>query len=196
MNEGTGLNDQGGSLSISRSTFFNNQGGGILVGASATPIAFDITNTFIYRNGDSGGASVGGVSLVPGAGGSTPNRFEFNTVVDNQVKDSALVAGGVLCDLGAFHAPNNLIARNSVGGDATKPNANMLGACTYPSSTLASAVTGFNFKTSEASPYDYHIQSGSSVIGKATTPSTVTVDFDNQPRPANAGDQGADQYKP
>jgi hypothetical protein len=196
--EGVGINDQAGSLIVSRSTIASNQGGGIAAGTTASPIAFDITNSFIYRNGDPGNASVGGASLNPISiiGGSKPNRFEFNTVIDNQVKDSTLVAGGVLCDQAGFTAPNNLIARNSVGGMATKPNANTTGVCTYPTSTVAQTVTGLNFKTSETSPYDYHLLVGSSVIGKATTPSAVTVDFDNQPRPANAGDQGADQYKP
>lgn len=66
----------------------------------------------------------------------------------------------------------------------------------YPTSTIDQAVTALKFRIPDRSPYDYHIQPGSSAIGKATTPSSVTVDFDNQPRPANASDQGADQYTP
>lgn len=191
-NDGVGISHQGGSLTISRSTISDNQGGGISTGV--TSITFDITNSFIYRNGDSGTSLVGGVSLTPLTGSAS--RFEFNTVVDNQVKDSTLLTGGVLCDQAGFTAPNNIIARNSVGGDPTKSNANTVGACMYPTSATVTAVTGLNFKASENKPYDYHIQSGSSAIGKATTPSSITIDFDNQPRPPNTSDQGADEYKP
>jgi hypothetical protein len=192
-NQGAGIACSSTTLAVSRSTISGNQGGGISL--SGLNAVVDITNNFIHHNG-SAGASVGGASLLPLLGGTTPSRFEFNTVVDNQIKDSMLLSGGVICDQTGFAAPNNLFVRNSVGGSTTKSNANTAGACTYPASTTAQTVTGLNFKASESSPYDYHILAGSSVIGKATTPSTVTVDFDNQPRPANAGDQGADQYKP
>lgn len=192
-NQGAGIACSGTTLAITRSTISGNQGGGIsITGVNAV---LDITNNFIHHNG-SGGSTIGGASLLPSVGGTTPSRFEFNTIVDNQIKDSSLLSGGVFCDQAGFAAPNNLIARNSVGGDGDQANANTVGACTYPTSTVAPAVTGLNFKASESSPYDYHIQAGSSVIGKATIPSTVTVDFDNQPRTPNASDPGADQYKP
>lgn len=191
--DGAGINCQSGSLTISRSTLSSNKGGGI--STALLPITFDITNTFFHHNGDSGNSIVGGASLIPLPGSAS--RFEFNTIVDNQVKDSVAISGGVFCDQTGFAAPNNIIARNSVNNDATRSNANTLGACPYPTSTIAQTmVTAFRFRSPDNSPYDYHIQSSSSAIGKATTRSSITVDFDNQPRPTSASDQGADQYTP
>ncbi|TMQ06364.1 MAG: right-handed parallel beta-helix repeat-containing protein [Deltaproteobacteria bacterium] len=189
-NQVVGINFSGGSLTISKSEIYSNQGGGVSIGASMT---FDITNSFIYRNGSSN-AMVGGVAL-PLLAGST-SRFEFNTVVDNQIQNSTTLSGGVTCDKAGFTAPNNIIARNLVNNDPNKMTSNTLGLCAYPTSTVSPTVTALKFSSPDTALYNYHITAGSSAINQATTPSTITVDFDNDPRPKSASDQGADQYKP
>jgi len=188
-NEQAGVECSGGSLTVTGSTISANRGGGI----TAVTGSFDITNNFIVENGDRSSAVVGGVFLEPSP--STTNRFEFNTVADNHIRDSiSAPAGGVACNVAAFTAPNNILARNDVNGDVSRSNANFAGPCTYPTSTIATAVPMLQFVAPDADPPNYHIQTGSVAIGLATTPTTVVVDFDGQPRPgATANDQGADE---
>ena len=191
-NQNIGVFSMSGAVTISASTIASNQGGGIF--ATGANSSFDIVNTYIYRNGDSN-ASVGGAALSPIIGSS--NRFEFNTVVDNQIKQSSITSAGVQCDIVGFSAPNNLIARNAVNGSTTQPNANTIGLCDYPTSTVSPSVTDLKFAAAEGEPYNYHLTAGSSAIDQAKTPSTITVDADGNPRPQGpASDQGADELPP
>ena len=182
------ISTSGGSLTISRTNVSGNQGGGI----SAINGSFDITNTFITRNGDSSVSAVGGASLASAAG--SVNRFEFNTVADNLVKNGGFLSGGVACDIAGFAASNNIIAHNFINNDATQANANTNGLCVYPTSTVAASLTGLNFASPSNIPYDYHLLPGSSAIDAATTPSMIHVDGDGNVRPQGAAnDQGADE---
>jgi len=189
-NAGGGISASGGALNVSQSTISGNTGGGISVtGAGAT---FDITNNFIYRNGNNTNASTGGVDIGVAAPGAS--RLEFNTIVDNQATSGSLNAGGVRCSATTFAAPNNIIVRNLVGASTTDSNAQTLGSCTYPTSTVASTVTGLAFVRPDATPFDYHLTAGSSAIDQATTPTTVTFDVDGDARPQGvAPDIGADE---
>jgi hypothetical protein len=190
-NAGGGIAASGGTLSISRSTISGNAGGGITVaGAGAR---FDITNSFITRNGNPSTSDVGGVSLSTS---TTGNRFEFNTVVDNGIRNNPLSAGGVVCSVTAFTAPNNVIARNFVNNDPGQANSNTIGLCTYPTSAIATTVNALQFVSADNTPFDYHLMAGSTAIDQATTPTTVTNDFDGDTRPQGpAPDQGADEVR-
>ena len=189
-NTGGAMSIVGGALTLSQSTINGNAGGGILV-SNAT---FDISNNFIYRNGNSTTATVGGASLAPMA--SSASVFAFNTVVDNQIQNSGALAGGVFCDTSGFAAVNNIVVRNYVSNDANRANANTSGICTFPSSAVAASVTGLSFVRPDDNPYDYHLLAGSSAIDQATTASLVVVDADGDVRPQGAQkDIGADEYK-
>jgi hypothetical protein len=187
-NQGRAISSSG-NLTVSQTTIFGNAGGGIAIsGVGAT---FNITNNLIFRNGNSTTATVGGVALTASVGA---NVFAFNTVVDNQVQNGALIAGGVLCDIAGFAAANNIIVRNFVNNNPNLANSNTSGLCTYPTSTISPAVSGLNFVSPDDAPYDYHLMRGSTAIDQATTSSNLSVDIDGDIRPqGNARDQGADE---
>jgi Right handed beta helix region len=190
-NQGLGLSAQGGAVTISQSTISGNVGGGI----SVTGATFEITNNFIYRNGNSTTATVGGASIAPMA--SSASVFAFNTVADNQIQNSGALAGGVFCDTSGFAAANNVVVRNYVNNDPNRANANTSGICTFPTSTISVSLAGIAFVRPDDNPYDYHLGAGSSAIDQATTPSAVAVDADGDARPQGAQkDIGADEYKP
>jgi hypothetical protein len=192
-NQGRGISSSGGSLTISQSTISSNTGGGISV--AGTGAIFAIANNYIFRNGDQDMGTFGGVNLGVTTAGLS--RFEFNTVVDNRAATGAIRGGGLVCDIIGFAAPNNIIARNSVGGSTSAPTAQTLGACTYPTSRIQNDVSLFNFESSDNAPFSYKLMAGSSVIDQATTPSAIDIDHDGDPRPqGQEKDIGADEHRP
>lgn len=182
---------KGSTIIVSRSAVFANAGGGILTDATTT---YNITNSFIYRNG-ADDAMVGGVSL--GATSSGLNRFEMNTVIDNRASTTAN-AGGLHC-AAALRAPNNLIVRNYAGNLTGVLNSNKtsIGGCNLDESLIATDVTNLAFVMSEGTgPWDYHIGPGSMAIDRGVA-SDVAVDFDGDARPfSGTFDFGADEYAP
>jgi len=190
-NAGQGISMDGGTLRVSRSAIYNNSGGGILVGNAGT---FDITNCFIFRNGDDTNATVGGVSLSTTAAGASV--FSFNTIVDNRIRNITASAGGIFCDIPEFVASNNIIARNFRNklSDQNNSNTYPLSPCVDLTSTITLDVSGLNFVSPENAPYDYHLKQGSAAIDQAMTPSMLAIDIDGDSRPqGNARDQGADE---
>lgn len=190
-NVGGGISASGGALTVSQCTISGNAGGGISVTGAAT---FNITNNFIYRNGDTDNGTFGGVNLGVTAAGA--NRFEFNTVIDNRASAGATRVGGVLCDIVSFAAANNIVARNTVGGSATAANAQTLGNCSYPTSKIQMDVSGLGLASPDMTPYSYKLTATSSAIDQATTSSPIVVDHDGDARPQGAQkDIGADEAK-
>ncbi len=190
-NDGNGLSATGGAITMSRSTVATNGAGGITI--SGTGTTFSITNNFIYRNGDQDTGTYGGVNLGIATAGS--NVFAFNTVTDNR---AAINSAGVICNVATLSAPNNIIARNALGGSTTVTNAQTTGACTYPTSIIQNDVAGLNFADSEApAPFSYKLMAGSTAIDFATTTSPIDVDHDGDSRPQGTQkDCGADEFAP
>jgi hypothetical protein len=165
-NQAGGISAAGGAtVTVSQSTISGNQAGGISVTGVGT--TFAITNNYIFRNGDQDMGIFGGVNLGIATAGTS--RFEFNTVVDNRAASGATRSGGLICDIVGFSAPNNIIARNSVGGSTTAPTAQTLGACTHPTSRVQSDISTLNFLSPDNAPFSYKLMSGSSAIDTAQT---------------------------
>jgi hypothetical protein len=191
-NQGVGISVAGGSLTLSQSDVAQNTGGGVSV--SGVGVTFDITNNFIYRNGDPDNGTFGGLSLGIAVAGT--NRLEFNTIMDNR---AAINSGGVVCNATAFAGPNNIIARNVLGMSTTAPGAQASpNGCTYPTSRMQDDASGLAFVDSEApAPFDYRLMGSSNAIDQALTPSTVTIDHDGKPRPIGSQkDVGAFEFRP
>jgi hypothetical protein len=191
-NQGNGITAVGGSLTVSQSVISTNQGGGIIMTGSGT--LFTIKNNFIYQNGNSATASVGGLSLVP----TGTSSLEFNTIVDNRAKIAGTSAGGIFCDEPGFVAAHNLIFRNTGG---TNGNVQTVGVCTYGDSfnmTGASIVDNApGFAHPNALPYDYHLTATSPTSIVDAAGACTGVDFDGDTRPIGAAcDLGADERKP
>ncbi len=189
-NNARGITTSGGSVSISRSNIVENSSGGIVLQNGS----FEVTNNVIARNGDNLFGDSGGIAIIGGASGGS--RIEFNTIVDNRLKSSA-TGGGISCNIGGFQAANNVIARNSINGDTVVAGAQTTGSCTYPSSKIQADLSGLLFVSADASPFDYHLQVGSSLIDQAVTMSDIDIDIDGDARPTgSASDIGADEFVP
>jgi len=181
-----------GTLDLSRSQVYSNPVGGISLAKNAS---FDITNNFIHHNGTDA-TTFGGVAI----GTTGQSTFEFNTVVDNDANMGGANVGGVVCTATGFHAPNNIIARNTLKGSATMANANVsaMSPCDFTGSAIQNDLTSFAFANPDAAAgWDYHIGSASSAKDASTVPSLISEDVDSQPRPYGpAKDLGADEYHP
>lgn len=183
-----------GSLTISRSTISNNQGGGVSILGGT----FAVVGNVFYNNGGIN-TSIGGIAI------STPqnpaNRLEFNTFSRNQVQDG--LGAAIQCAAGAmFTARNNIMSENG-----TLTNAEQVGgSCKHaysiarPGTPLPPAQNNTSSDPAfvDAAKGDLHIQPGSLARHAADPTSDLTgiasQDIDGDPRVAPA-DIGADQVK-
>ena len=178
------------ALVVSRSIISRNRRGGISLMGQAT---YDITNNFVFRNGNDGDGDFGGMRLAPISVGS--NRVRHNTIAFNDCRVDATpsYAGGLYCTNGV--APNNLVF-NNYAGNATQPNAQYAGNCDTAGSMIDIGTASVHFVSPIAEPFDYHLANVSSAAMDVGTPSDVNVDFDGQPRPLGQPDVGADELYP
>lgn len=179
------------ALAVHKSTIATNHGGGV----NGTGGIFDITNNFIYRNGNDASGEFGGLRLdttLPG------NRVIHNTIVRNDSNPTAnpLYAGGFFCRGGGSFV-NNLIT-NNFAGSATQPNAQIGGTCDLTGSLISNDDTAAHFVSPITLPYNYHLadRTSSAVNSGVTSPAPEMEDFDGDPRTDGAPDVGADEFKP
>ena len=187
-NAGHGVESHGCELRIERSTLRGNLRGGLL----ADGARFEVTNSFLVRNGDDA-AVVGGARLE----GSATSRFEHNTVADNQIADG--LAAGLDCAGGAV-LRNNIIYGNIAGTALDDDDEQVDGNCGHEYSLIGPRPEPGDGNVTPAPPRfadpdggDYHLTDGSPAIDSAAA-SDVLVDHDGEPRPAGDGpDIGADE---
>lgn len=182
-----GIYVQDGQLIADRSVIAENRGGGIKVDTGRKAI---VTNSFIVGNKVGGGIS----ALQPTA----DSRFEFNTIVDNVGGNTALDAGGIICNTAAASARHNIIYRNTGGSNGMVQK---LGVCNSTGSfELAAGPTDdtLKFKSDATTPKDYHLTTASPASVR-DVPGLVCAglkDFDGDDRPQGAAcDLGADELK-
>lgn len=176
-----GIENKGGFLNVARSRIEENSTGGIALDAAS---AFSITNTMIVRNGSPASAR-GGVSIAATTTGM--NRFEHNTVADNQVKPAAAVGGGVSCTLTNFMELGHSIFAGNTPPDTV--------GCD-PATSLREPDADALMFVSRVPPYDYHLKLGSPAIDQVEV-SGLSDDIDGQFRPQGVRkDFGADEYRP
>jgi len=184
----------GASITLSRSVFFSNKGGGIKV----TNGTFVIVGNSFAANGDVG-SSVGGVSINTTT--SDPmNRIEFNTISSNATMSGK--APGVDCTVGTGSS-TIAIARNNIIWDN---NGNMepqvAGTCKHAYSDIGILTFGGESDGGNnlSEPpmfieaiYNLHLQSTSPMIGRADPNAKLdgvaAQDFDGNARikPADIG---------
>ncbi|MEZ4376537.1 MAG: hypothetical protein R3B07_37380 [Polyangiaceae bacterium] len=176
-----------GELTVSRSMIANNMGGGVEV---ANNMKFTIMNSFIVGN-----VTRGGLNIINPRVGSV---LRCNTIVDNISGNTALDAGGVLCNNAAFTFSDSLIYRNAAGPNGFQQT---VGACVFSGSYVSpndmADPNVLNF-AKDTVPRDYHLTSASPALVKnvATAVCTGLVDYDGDPRPSGgACDLGADEVK-
>ncbi|MEZ4363392.1 MAG: right-handed parallel beta-helix repeat-containing protein [Kofleriaceae bacterium] len=192
-NAGGGIVTSNSNVTLSRCLVLENTLGGLALSGGS----FDVTNTYIARNGGAA-SSFGGVQLTNMTVGT--HRFEFNTVTAN----SAMVGtSGVVCALvnQPIGLSNNIVYGNLGAGAGTQVS----GAnCTWTYSDIGPdplQVSGEGilnvdpaFSTSGAQAYS--LSDGSMVKDMADPNATLMIDFDGDARPQGARrDMGADEVK-
>ena len=178
-------------LSIERSIVSHNRAGGISLMGSGS--SYDITNNFVFRNGNDANGAFGGLRLAPTSSGNNKVRHNTITFNDSQVDANPLYAGGLYCTNGT--AANNLIFAN-YAGNTTQPNAQFAGNCDTTGSIIDNGGTQMHFVSPIAAPFDYHLANVASPAIDVAISSDVSVDFDGQARPNGQPDVGADELYP
>jgi hypothetical protein len=173
------------SVSIEETRIDSNAGGGVLLTGSD----FSIVNTFITRNGNSGG-SFGGVQIASDPPHPASARFLFNTVAYNIATSNA----GVQCNNTApIAAADSIVIGNG-------PSAQVSGACFWTYSNISPAVFGDGNTAASASfkdvsHGDFHLADFSSCIDSADPMMMEGTDFDGDSRPSGLrADIGADEW--
>lgn len=191
-NQGGGISIAGGQLVLSRAKVIGNPGGGISISAAQ----FDITNCVIAGNGGAQ-TSFGGVRLDQVDNGM--RRFEFNTVANNVAKDGTSV--GAVCTLVTqpVNFSSNIVYGNQIGGTRTQvggANCNWIYSDIGPDTVSGTGNINADPLFMDPTQSNFHIQSTSPAKGTANPASTVHVDIDGETRPQGSGyDMGADEIQ-
>jgi hypothetical protein len=190
QNAGQGIDATECTVAIERSTIARNVGGGV----SVTNGVFAITNSFIVRNGGTS-ALFGGLLLASTAAGA--NQLAFNTIADNLSVDGQ--AGGVQCAaLGLDATSNNVWSNDSQLTTQVSGNCGWSYSNIGPQDPVQPGTQNISTDPEFVAPaqVNYHLQSGSDVRERGAPTTTLTVDFDGEPRVNGVPDIGADEVTP
>lgn len=183
------------SLTLTQSTIFGNDGGGLDLNNSS----FTIENNFIAYNGGSA-TNHSGVEFV---GSGSPQLFNFNTVVGNQVASGT---SGLSCNTISPVAATGNIIYSALGGASLS----LANNCTHtysdirkPGIELEPGVGNINenplLVNDSAISGNYHLGTGSpclDVADPAATLEILAVDIDGEDRFVNGrSDMGADEVQ-
>lgn len=170
--------------SVQKNAIYENFRGGLFVSGGRA----DISNNYIYTNGNPNEVSSGGLHINASL---TGNRIIHNTIVQNSANpDISVTTGGFYCR-GSGNFANNLIAGNFLGPTATMQ---VDSTCDLTGSLISDQIAQLRF-VSAAAPFDFHLADANSqarntgIIGTAP----ATEDFDGDPRTHGAPDVGADE---
>jgi hypothetical protein len=189
--------DQGDSLTLSRSTFLNNHGGGIVITSGRFAI---IGNAFSGNGGDS--SPNGAISITAP---DSSNRIEFNTIIGNGMADSGK-APGIDCNAGIGSIGRNNIVWNNKQKTAGTAIFQVSGVCkhTYsgigptPVPTLIDGLNNFSTDPHVVNEQnDLRLKSDSMAIGYADPAADLmnaaAKDINDEPRvKRDVGNKGAD----
>jgi hypothetical protein len=191
-NQGVGVVATGGVLNVSRSTFAQNNGGGV----SESNGTFVVVGNIFFGNGGIG-SSVGGIAISTTP--SSTNRLEFNSF--NQNTTQATIGPAIHCVVGSFAARNNIMSDN---GTLSQPD-QFGGSCTHTYSIARPGMMLPGVTNSASDPLfadpskgDLHITSSSPARRGADPNSDLggiaARDVDGTSR-ASPADIGAYQFK-
>jgi len=178
------------SLTLSQSTVSKNGGGGLDLNNSS----FTVENNFIAYNGGSA-TNHSGVEFV---GSGSPQLFNFNTVVGNQVASGT---SGLSCNTISPVAATGNIIYSELGGASLS----LANNCTHtysdikkPGIELEPGVGNINenplLVVDSAISGNYHLRAGSPCLDVADPAATLDIDIDGDTRPGNGrSDMGADE---
>lgn len=196
-NNDIGISVINGSLVINGAEIYNNDDGGIHL----LSVEYDIINTYLVQNGraGAGGSDIGGIR-ADNAAEMRPQRFAFNTVADNSVREGA-VSSGVHCDASGMASP--VLTSNIVYGNVGVMD-QISGSCPWRYSNIEDYEgAGSNNNIDEPPLFvdemerNYHLRTDSPCIDSGETLSDVILDWDQQQRGAGGGyDMGADEVIP
>lgn len=197
-----GILDNGDSITLARSSFLGNHGGGIAVNSGTFVI---IGNAFLnngtFNVADGSGSTTGGIAISTAVNAS--NRLAFNTVVRNLIQTSSK-SGGIHCDAGAnIVGYYNIVWDNNPLGTGDQ----VTGLCKHTYSDVGPAVLASTIDaghTLDLNPQlvdeqsDPHLKAASPARGYASSDADLiglaARDIDGDARTAPA-DLGADQYR-
>jgi len=182
-----GVTTVNSALVLHRSMVSYNRLGGV----RSTQGSFNVVNNFVFRNGDPGASTFGGMHLDSA---STTSRVMHNTVLLNDCDVSLpALSGGLYCRIGTTGtAYGNLIA-NNYRGNTSFQNAQTGGTCDFTYSLVAETTLSLGCVLASE---ECHLAGAASPAVNAGMSLGVMEDFDGEPRSDGKPDMGADEVQP